>query len=334
MKRILLMLVFSTIAIVALYAQQVIKIGIIGLDTSHAPAFIELLNSNNPKPEHQGFKVVAAYPYGSRTIKSSYERIPGYVEKAKENGVEIVQSIAELLKKSDCVMLETNDGNLHLEQAAEVLKSGKPMFIDKPVAGTLRDAIAIFTLAKRYKVPLFSSSALRFVPRNQALSKGEFGKVFGADCFSPATSEPSHADFSWYGIHGVETLFTVMGTGCKQVTRVSAQGTDVVTGLWEDGRIGTFRGIQVGKHDFGGTAFTEKGSIAAGGYEGYTALLTHILQFFKTKIAPVPEQETIEIFTFMEASNESKRNGGCSVLMSETIEKAKKEAEKILSAYK
>ena len=197
----LVMICLMCIASFAIQAQKVIKIGIIGLDTSHSPAFIGLLNSEDPKPEHEGFRVVAAYPYGSKTIENSFKRIPVYTEKAKENGVEIVSSITELLEKVDCVMLETNDGNLHLEQAIEVLKSGKPMFIDKPVAADLVDAIAIFKLADQYNVPIFSSSALRFVPKNVDLRNGKYGKVLGADCYSPAPSEPSHPDFSWYGIH-------------------------------------------------------------------------------------------------------------------------------------
>ena len=265
----LVMICLMCIASFAIQAQKVIKIGIIGLDTSHSPAFIGLLNSEDPKPEHEGFRVVAAYPYGSKTIENSFKRIPVYTEKAKENGVEIVSSITELLEKVDCVMLETNDGNLHLEQAIEVLKSGKPMFIDKPVAADLVDAIAIFKLADQYNVPIFSSSALRFVPKNVDLRNGKYGKVLGADCYSPAPSEPSHPDFSWYGIHGVEILYTIMGTGCKEVARMSSEGTDVVTGLWEDGRLGTFRGNRTGKHIYGGTAICDSGAVIAGGYEGY-----------------------------------------------------------------
>ena len=319
---------------VSVGAQETIRVGMIGLDTSHSTAFIKLLNAENPLPEHQGYKIVAAYPYGSRTIESSASRIPGYTEEAKKYGVKIVSSIQELLAEVDCVMLETNDGTMHLEQATEVMKAGKPMFIDKPVAATLADAIAIYMLAKEYKALLFSASSLRYTPRTQELARGEHGKILGADCFSPATREPSHPDFSWYGIHGVEILFTVMGQGCKEVTRVSAEGTDLVTGLWEDGRIGTFRGTRTGIHDYGGTAFCEKKIISAGGYEGYGDLVTVILNFFKTKVIPVSEAETIEVFTFMEASNESKRRGGTPVSMQETLEKGQKEAREILKNRK
>ncbi|WP_455628062.1 Gfo/Idh/MocA family protein [Parabacteroides chinchillae] len=332
-RRILSIIIIACLAIGVTYAQKVIKVGIIGLDTSHSPAFIGMLNSKNPKPEFSGFKVVAAYPYGSRTIENSMKRIPGYIDKAKENGVEIVNSIADLLKKVDCVMLETNDGNLHLEQALEVLKAGKILYIDKPVAADLTETIAIFMLADKYKVPVFSSSALRYVPQNQDLRNGKFGKIMGADCCSPAPGEPSHTDFAWYGIHGVETLYTVMGTGCKQVSRTSAKGTDVVVGLWEDGRIGTFRGIRQGKDAYGGTAYCEGGKVQVGEYSGYECLLVQIVNFFKTKVVPVTPEETIEIFTFMEASNESMRQGGCPVSMQAVYDKARYEAAKIVAKY-
>ena len=317
-----------------LIAQAQIKIGIIGLDTSHSIAFTKFLNGEDKKEEFKDFRIVAAYPYGSKTIKSSYDRIPDYIEQVKELGVEIVPSIAELLKKVDCVMLETNDGNLHLEQAYEVFKAGKIMFIDKPLGATLAQAIAIYQLAREYNVPIFSSSALRFVPQNQKLRNGEYGKILGADCYSPATREISHPDFGWYGIHGVETLFTIMGTGCVAVNRMSAEGTDIVVGLWDDGRMGTFRGRRTGKSIYGGTAFTDKGAEPVGPYQGYEVLLSEILKFFKTHVPPVSEVETLEIFTFMEASNESKRKEGKIILMEDTYRKGLKEARQLLLELK
>ena len=310
--------------------QSQVKIGIIGLDTSHATAFTNLLNSEDKKTEYSDFEIVAAYPYGSKTIKSSVDRIPKYTEEVQKHGVEIVNSIAELLTKVDCVMLETNDGNVHLEQAEEVFKAGKIVFIDKPIGANLAQAIAIFELAKKYDVPVFTSSALRFSKKTLKIRSGELGEVLGADCYSPASSEPSHPDFSWYGIHGVETLFTVMGTGCKSVNRMSAEGTDVVVGLWEDGRIGTFRGIREGKSGYGGTAFTSKGIEPVGGYDGYGDLLDEILKFFKTRVSPVSEKETLEIFTFMEASNQSKRYAGKIISMETTFKKGQKQAKKLI----
>ena len=332
MKTKIFLFVITFFLNMASLVQGEIRIGIIGLDTSHALEFTKLLNGPDNK-EYQDFRIVAAYPYGSKTIKTSYERIPKYIEGVKECGVEIVPSISELLKKVDCVMLETNDGNLHLEQALEVLKSGKIMFIDKPVAATLTHSIVIFELAKKYNVPIFTSSPLRFSLQTQKLGKGEFGKVIGADCYSPHKREPSHPDFGWYGMHGVEMLFTVMGTGCVSVNRMSSEGTDVVIGLWNDGRIGTFRGL-INNYIYGGTAYTDKGAVPVGGYDGYKPLLDQILTFFKTRVAPVSEKETLEIFTFMEASNVSKKHNGEIVSMDETYKKAQKEAEKLIKKLK
>ncbi|WP_298653141.1 Gfo/Idh/MocA family oxidoreductase [uncultured Proteiniphilum sp.] len=317
-----------------LIAQAQIKIGIIGLDTSHSVAFTKFLNGEDKKEEFKEFRIVAAYPYGSKTIKTSYDRIPGYIEQVKELGVEITPSIAELLDKVDCVMLETNDGNLHLEQAYEVFKAGKIVFIDKPIGANLAQSIAIFRLAKQYNVPVFSSSALRYVSQSQKLRNGELGKVLGADCYSPAHIEPSHADMAWYGIHGTEALFTVMGTGCVSVNRMSSEGTDVIVGLWDDGRIGTVRGARTGKSPYGGNAFTDQGVVSTGVYEGYEALLKEILKFFKTRVSPVTEKETLEIFTFIEAADISKSQGGKIISMDATYQKGIKEAQKLIRKLK
>lgn len=304
------------------------RIGIIGLDTSHSVAFTKEFNDPDADTALGGYRVIAAYPKGSNDIESSYKRIPGYTEKVKEMGVQIVGSIKDLLKRVDVVLLETNDGRLHLEQALPVMKAGKRMFIDKPITASLCDAIIIFDIAEHYKVPVFSSSALRFMENVQAVAKGKTGKVLGAFAYSPAIIEKTHPDFFWYGIHGVETLFTVMGTGCKRVVRIHTEGTDTAVGVWNDGRIGTFRGTRTGKHDYGGIAFGENGNTPLGPFRGYKPLLLEIVKFFRTGEVPVSSKETLEILTFMEAADESKRRGGTSVNLDIIWERAREEARK------
>ena len=308
------------------------KIGIIGLDTSHSVAFTKALNGANGNP--QGFKIAAAYPNGSADIASSVNRIPGYTEEVKKYGVEIVGSISALLSKVDFVCLETNDGRPHLQQALEVFKSGKPVFIDKPVAASLADTIAIYKLANQFNVPVFSSSSLRYMETAQQVAKGKIGKVHGADCFSPATLEATHPDLFWYGIHGVELLYTVMGMGCKQIKRTSNKDVEVVVGEWNDGRVGTFRGTRTGKHDYGGTAFGETGNMVLGPFQGYDNLLKHILDFFQTGKAPVSPEETIEIYTFMEAAHESKRKNGAAIQLENILQSHTKKANQIIQSLK
>jgi len=296
------------------------KVGIIGLDTSHSIAFTKVLNAASPNAEYKGYKVVAAFPYGSKTIASSADRIPGYIEQVKEMGVSIVGSIKELLDQVDVVLLETNDGRLHLEQALEVFKAGKRMFIDKPIAASLADAVAIFDASKKHNIPVFSASSLRYIKGAQDLDKS---KVLGADAYSPSTYEQTHPDLFWYGIHGVETLFTVMGTGCQEVVRIHTPDTDVVVGTWEGGRIGTFRGTRSGKSGYGGVVYTADGNVSLGPYGGYEPLLVEIINYFETGKVPVSPEETLEIFAFMAAADESKANGGRPVNMQEVLKKAR-----------
>jgi predicted dehydrogenase len=311
---------------------QPIKVGIIGLDTSHVTAFTKLLNDAKAEADIAHCRVVAAYPKGSPDIESSTSRVPGYIEIVKEHGVEIVDSIDELVKRVDCVLLETNDGRPHLEQVLPVLKGGKPVFIDKPVAGSLADAIAIFAAAKKYNCPLFSSSSLRYAEGAQAIRNGAVGEVLGCDAYSPCSLEATHPDLYWYGIHGCETLFTVMGAGCESVSRTTTPDFDFVAGKWNDGRIGTFRGIRAkGASGYGGTAFGTKGIKEIGKSGGYRPLLVEIVKFFRSKQAPIAAAETLEIYAFMEAADESKRQGGCPVTLAEVMKKAESAAAKRLA---
>ena len=298
------------------------RIGIIGLDTSHSVAFTKSLNGINTSEKYNGFRIVAAYPQGSADIESSVKRIPGYIEEVKKMGVEIVNSIQALLEKVDYILLETNDGRPHLDQALQVIKAGKTLFIDKPVAGTLHDTIAIYKAAKENNVPIFSSSSLRYMETAQDAANGKVGKILGADTYSPATLEKTHPDFFWYGIHGVEILYTVMGSGCKQITRTNTDNTDIVVGVWNDGRVGTFRGTRTGTHDYGGTAYGEKGNLVLGPFKGYDNLLDKIIEFFKSGISPVSNEETLEIYTFMEAADKSKRKNGKPILLEDVFRKA------------
>lgn len=295
------------------------RIGIIGLDTSHSVEFTKMFNSPDADPALKGFRVTAVYPQGSRDIKSSLDMVPGYLKEIKGMGIEIVDSISALLERTDVILLESNDGRVHLEQAMPVLKAGKPMFIDKPVAASLADTEVIFKTARQYKVPVFSSSALRYMDSVQQVLKGKIGKVTGADVYTPAFLEKTHPDLFWYAIHGVEVLFAVMGTGCRKVTRISGPDIDVVTGVWEDGRIGVLRAVKKGPYGFGGHVFGEKAIAPISDFDSYKPLVYEIATFFDTGIVPVKPEETLEIIAFMEAADASKRKNGATVKMGNTI---------------
>lgn len=305
---------------------KLLRAGMIGLDTSHVVAFTKVLNNPKNQGDLAGIKVVAGFPGGSKDVASSRDRVEGFTKTLRDQyGVEIVSSIEDLVAKVDVVFLESVDGRPHLQQVIPVLKAGKIVFIDKPIAGSLADALMIFDLAKQYKTPVFSSSSLRYYPGIAGAKKNPaVGDVLGCLAYGPCSLEEHHPDLFWYGIHTVEALYTIMGPGCQSVTRVHTPDVDVVTGTWKDGRVGVFRGTRKGSQAYGATVFGSKGVATAdskGG--GYEPLLKEIARFFRTGQAPVSTEETIEIFAFMEAADESKRQGGAPVTLASVLEKAR-----------
>jgi predicted dehydrogenase len=306
---------------------KTIRVGIIGLDTSHVVAFTKVLNGPKAQGDLAGVRVVAAYPGGSPDVASSRDRVAGFTAELRDKfQVEIVGSIDDLLTRVDVVLLESVDGRPHLEQVRPVFRAHKPVFIDKPLAGSLADAVEIVRLAEETHTPCFSSSSLRFSPELVALKNDpKIGAIQGCETYSPCALEEHHPDLFWYGVHGVEMLYTLMGTGCDKVSRSQTKDTELVAGVWKDGRIGTFRGLR-GKSGYGALVFGAKGIAPGGGYGGYEPLLVEIGKFFRTGKPPVSLEETLEILTFMEAADESKRQGGAPVSLESVLAKARAEA--------
>lgn len=306
--------------------QKPIRIGIIGLSV-HSAAYTEIINSGANSPEFKDCKVVAIFhPKGNEDVEFSEKQLQSFTDTMQKQGVEFVSSIKTLLKKADAVMLLTNDGRPHLKEVLPVLRARKPVYVDKPLAATLKDVMVIFEKSEQFKVPLFSCSPLRFVKNAQEIRMGNIvGKVLGANTFGPAPIQKSHVDLFWDGIHGVESLYTVLGgIGCKTVTRTFSEDADVVVGNWEDGKVGIFRGIRKGKSGFGGTVFGEKGIAPIGAFDGYRNVVIAIVDFFRSGIAPVSNNETIEIYAFMEAADKSKKLGGIPVNIADVLIEAGK----------
>ena len=303
-----------------------LKIGIIGVDTSHAEQFT--LRLNDPaNPSHiPGGRVVAAFPSGSADIPESATRVAGYTAILRDKyGVKIAGSIAEVCSAVDAVMILTLDGRPHLAQVAEVIASGKPFFLDKPVAASLKDVIEIYKLAEATKVPFFSASAVRWYPGVVEVVNAEPTPAKATFSYGPSPLLPFHPDLYFYGIHPTEALFAVMGSGCLSVTRTSTPSVSVVTGTWEGDRIGTLfalHSLPIGSTSYDLIRFGDKGIFEQKSQGDYTPMLREILKFFETKQPPVTARQTLEIYAFLEAAEESKRQGGKSVSLHEVMERA------------
>ena len=290
-----------------------LRVGVIGTDTSHVPAFAGLLNGDPNAPDHiAGARVVAAWKGGSQDIQESIGRVDQFAEDVRTKyGVEIVPDIAALLSKVDVVLLTSLDGRVHLEQARPVIAARKPLFIDKPLAATLEGAREIARLAKAAGVPWFSSSSLRFGAIGAAM---KLPGLTGAATWGPGPFEAHHPlELAWYAIHPVELLYTIMGTGCESVTRIAGKDADVIVGRWKDGRIGTVTAVRP-YSDYGAVAFRGRESVEshpkAAAATDYRALVVEMVKFFQTGQPPVPNEETLEIFAFLDAAQRSKEAGG------------------------
>ena len=316
--------ILSGLACVARAAD--LRLGMVGTDTGHVLAFSKILNDATAKDHVAGARVVAAVAGFSPDIESSRRVYEGYVTKLKNDfGVTFYDSVEEMARHVDGIMIESVDGRPHLAQAKAAILTGKPVYVEKPIAASLREAMEVFAFAKQHRIAIFSSSALRFGTQTQAVRNGKIGRVTTAETRSPAHTEPHHIDLFWYGIHGVESLFTVMGTGIETVTRKSSEpGAIVVEGTWKGGRTGTFREIAKA---YGGTATGEKGESEVGKFDGYAPLVAAIVTFFQTGKSPVPEEETLEILAFMEADALSKERGGVPVKIAEVQQRARAKSQ-------
>lgn len=301
-------------------AADTLRIGLIGLDSSHAVAFTKTINAKEPGAELQNAKVVAAFPGGSPDLPTSADRIEGFTKQVSDMGVEIVPSIDALLKKVDAVIMNSVDGRVHLEQATPVLKAGIPIFVDKPITASLEETKQLIALSKKTGTPFFSCSTLRFCKEVIDLNKED---VVGCVAYSPSKLDPTHPDLFWYGIHGVETLFTVMGPGCQSVQRTQVDGVEIVTGVWDDGRVGTFRGIRDGAAGYGVLVFGKKDIELTKIRASYDLLVVEIVKFFRTKEVPVSPEQTLEIVAFMTAADMSRDANGKTISMDALLSEEK-----------
>lgn len=297
-----------------------IRVGMIGLDTSHVVAFTRLLNDATREDHVPGARVTHAFKGGSADVESSYTRVDGFAKTLVDDfEIELVDSVEELVPLVDAIMVESVDGRPHLEQARPGIVAGLPTFIDKPLSGSLRDALAIAALAESHETPVFSASSYRFYDSLQSLKATDVGTVKAALSYGPAHLEPHHPDLYWYAVHPTEALYTILGAGCEWVTRVAQPEVDVVTGVWSDGRVGTLYGLRTGATPHQVTVFGSQRVVSQEGGGNYRPLVVEIVKFFETGEAPVSLRETVEMFAFMEAADESKRRGGAPVRLDEVM---------------
>ena len=318
----ILFVLSSPLAQAEVKSEAVLRVGMIGCDTSHVVGFSTEINDPASGGYRAKVQITCAYPGGSDDIPKSLDRVPGFTKELRGMSIKIIPSIEELLEQVDAVMLMSIDGRVHVDQLRPILAAKKNVFINKPLASNLVEVVTINRLAVEAGVPWFSTSTLRYAPDAVSITRDKkVGEVLGCSTYSPCALEPHHSDLFWYGIHGTELLYAIMGPGCETVSRVHTEGQELVTGTWKKGRVGTFRGIREGKPNYGFTVFGTEGIASSQGQTRGDSM-EMICQFLVTGEPPVSPKETIEIYTFLEAAAESSRNGGVPAKMTDVLERA------------
>ena len=293
-----------------------LRIGMIGLDTSHAPTFTKLLNDPANENHVPGGKVVVAFPAGSDDFELSYSRVDGYTKELRDDlGVQMVDSCAKVAEAADLVFITSVDGRTHLDQFKQIVSFGKPTFIDKPMAVCSEHAREIYRLADEAGVAVMSCSSLRYTPGLlEALGEqklDELGPVVGCDAFGPMAIEPTQPGLYWYGIHTVDIVMRVMGVGCAKVQADTNENADVVTATWSDGRVATIRGNRNAHNAFGVTLHHARGfqyvDMPVG--PAYAAMVTAIVSSLSAGKPDVPAEQAAEVIRLIEAANESRESG-------------------------
>ena len=180
------------------------KIGFIDL-------FIDEWHSNNYPQWFRESKRGSEFELGYAWEKAPMEGRRNLQQWCSDMGMIPAESIEEVVEKSDCIcVLAPANPEVHESLAEIPLKSGIPVYIDKPFADNFDSAKRIFAMAEKYNTPLMSSSALRF---NDELISGKLQKM-EPHMFCTTGGGRS---FDEYGIHQLEMVISVMGTDIKNI---------------------------------------------------------------------------------------------------------------------
>lgn len=286
-----------------------LQIGIIGLDTSHAPAFTRMLN--NPSDPHYlpGGKIVKAWPGGSPDFELSYTRVAQFTEEVRQQGVTICNTIAETAQGCDAILLESADGRVHLEQFKELIPFRIPVFIDKPLTCSYAEAETLVRLAAEHDIPVMSSSSLRFLqglPETVARYKN---RITGVELRGPLFFQETQPGYFWYGIHTLEMLFALLGPDFQSLEIHADKKADHLTAVWSGGTTACIELVQ-DNIPFSGTLICENQRIPLPSSDAvtepfYRSLMKEVLLFFNKRKTSVPLSETLKLVALIEQANKS-----------------------------
>jgi len=291
-----------------------LKIAVIGLDTSHSIAFPKLMNDPACAPDLRvdGLRVVSCLRF--ETPFQDAQGLDTRQQQLEAWGVKVTTSLDEALADCDAIMMEINDPAYHLDYFRRLAPLGKPIFLDKPLAGTLEDGRAIIAEMKRCGTRVWSASSLPFAPGIQAAIDAVGGVVSIGHCFGALGTAPAGDSLIWYGVHSFEMLQRLMGDGARSVRAVDLGPAVVTTVDYDGGRYGVIESIR-NQWKYGGRAQSSKQSafFDVDSSRIYHDLLVQIKAFFLGAEPPISMAKTFAGLAMMCAARTSIERDGAAV---------------------
>lgn len=291
------------------HMSRVIKIGVVGLDTSHSIEFVRRMQAPDCPADQKvaGLRATACLrfetPFQNRDgLDARQKTLEGW-------GVKVTESFEEAVADCDAIMMTINDAAFHLDYFRRCADLGKPIFLDKPMADTVAAGRMIFDLAAAKGLKVMSCSSLRYVTSLLEACR-TIPQPAQASTFGPLGKAPAGSSIVWYGVHAFEMLERAMGRGAASVTVVRDQMGVVCVVAYKDGRRGVVE-LAEGNYSYGGTLRGEGKAVAfvADMSRAYTLQLIEIETFFRTGQMSLGLDDTLEVMALLDAAQQSLTRG-------------------------
>lgn len=288
-----------------------IRVGVVNIDTSHPNAFAQKMIDDGRA------RYVAIYNDGFR----GDDEVNGFMEKyGLEKHCATVEELAETV---DIGFIQGCNWDTHLNYVEPFVKLGKPVFIDKPIVGSMPDLKKLKELTDAGAVILGSSSARYAQEVGEFLEipeeeRGQIVSIFGS----------CGVDEFNYGVHIVEVIGGLMGTGAKDCrfagrAEVGGKVAETFLATFENGASATYTLFHGTHHPFTVTIQTTKKTytFTINNSRIYMALLTRIMDYMQTgKSTLATIEELSETIKIMLAGKLSRDNGGKVIALSDIPE--------------
>lgn len=219
---------------------------------------------------------------------------------ANERGIPCYGSVEEMSEQVDAIVIPAaSNPELHRELFANAVKAAVPVFVDKPFAQNAEEGFAIFRMAREKKVPVFSSSSLRFSDEVTSTQREavppEYVQAWGG----------WSRKFDEFIIHPIETAMSVMGASVEAVGRETVGDTHRITLYYPEGRradVFFSPGEQPYEFSVCNAAGWRHQVIASPFFE---RLIDHALDFFRGEPPVVTPRETLAVLKAIDAARVS-----------------------------